>query len=273
MNVRLLLRVIILLLILEGNLLCSQIDIKLSTIERTIAGEQQFIKIKFIIKNQSTEDIKMAMGWEKIIYHSNFGNYLVLHVEGPIDDTIVSRPDEVLPPPGAKLAYLEIKAGETYSIESNLRAYGICSPGKYKLRAEYKGDRAPAGYLKEVIRSKDYEIEIIEPNGIDKDAYEDWFNVYQIIYEREHNKKPRKIEKKWCNFGIGCSQYYLSWLLDKYPTSTYAGWALLKCPTSLSVFLNPKLLLEEAIKIKNQKIKRLEHCTGGIEVNDKGETI
>ncbi len=97
--------------------------------------------------------------------------------------------------------------------------------------------------------TKSVNINILEPQGEDRKAYEEFGS--RLLFD----------SKNW------------QAIRDKYPTSIYAGWILLHYPTSLSVSLNPELLLEEAIKIKHQKIKRLEHCTAGIEVNDKGETI
>jgi hypothetical protein len=94
------------------------------------------------------------------------------------------------------------------------------------------------------VESNHIKIKLTDPSGIDAEI----FNKY----------------KSHCNQMM----IYKEDILEKYPTSTYAGWALVSYLPSLSLSINPELLLEEAMDIKTNRI--LNHCSTHVIYDKEG---
>jgi tetratricopeptide (TPR) repeat protein len=229
--------------ILISSLLCpSKEDFKISLIkikDNYIAGEP--ILIKIIIENISDVDqIKQPIGvWYKESEKGLMRCGMPPAISLSLKSDIQREPTKY--PPGYK-----------WFKEDDLSALcGFTEPGNYK--AYFKIPRDINEYMKLIINSDEYtkviNINLLEPQGEDRKAYEEFGS--KLLFDNK-------------NWPI---------IRDKYPSSIYTGWVLLHLPTSLSFSLNPELLLEEAFKMKNEKISRLSHCTGMIEVNDKGEEV
>ncbi|OGF68253.1 MAG: hypothetical protein A2Y62_02380 [Candidatus Fischerbacteria bacterium RBG_13_37_8] len=202
-----------------SNVFSKHATIELKTINKSISGIQTLIELNAIIYNQSNEVIKMVKSKHgNSIYHSSFEDFWRLYVDGPIDMNLINRYRTVglgaIGPPD----YYEIAPKGIVSLRSPLSAYGICNPGKYKIRAEYRGDIAPEGYLKEVISSEIYEIEVLEPEGIDRLVYDEFF-------ERIKDKTKHSAQKNWCKFQVDRGKN-VHWILHEYPASTYAAWII-----------------------------------------------
>ena len=203
------------------NAHASDIEIRLETIDSSIVGSQRYIKLNTLISNKGKTSIKMIFGYEGTrMFHASLNTYLKLNIEGPIDMDKIFHPIIGLLGVNQPLPFLEIKPGETISLKAYWEEFGICNPGRYKIQAEYRGDKAPKGYYKEIISSEVHEIEIAEPKGIDKSVYDDFFQIF--YYSKNH-----PIEKNWCNFYLDRGKEF-SWILDKYPTSTYSAWIIFR---------------------------------------------
>jgi hypothetical protein len=95
-----------------------------------------------------------------------------------------------------------------------------------------------------VVYSEEIHIFLKEPTGIDKEAY-DYFEGHPLWKKED--------------------------LLDKYSTSIYAGWALMSYMPTLSLSINPELLLSEAIDLKPNRA--LKHCAFEFQKDNEGKTI
>ncbi len=132
-----------------------------------------------------------------------------VHIDGPIDTRCIEYEARLIacPAPGAPPASIGIppESSKTVGIDTS----GIGNAGSYTIQVEYIGDGAPDGFVKEHLVSDTKTFVIHPPDGVDADVVHSW---------QEQNP-----DTPWCMFPSGMRRLTI---LEQYPTSIYAGWAL-----------------------------------------------
>ncbi|MCX7830245.1 MAG: hypothetical protein N2445_04205 [Acidobacteria bacterium] len=168
--------------------------------ERFILGEPCYVKLK--IANESDKGLPIGMD---SLYDER--SVFCLMIEGPRRrecDFMVRPVADRLPGCGKK-----IEGGKEEEWEVEIGILGLYSVGKFKIWVEYNPGRIKGentivncNFYDKAIKSNVAEIEFIKPSGKDLEVFENNHNACNQI-----TLKPEE-------------------LLQKYPTSTYAGYVL-----------------------------------------------
>ena len=147
------------------------------------------------------------------------------------------------------LAPSTLKPGERIGKKLNLRMFDLAN-GFYKIKVIADFSKFPQGYFHGIIESNIIEFNIEAPQGIDLQAYKDAEKLSTDNYDKNMTKKD-----------IVCSWLLRKdFILKKFPTSLYAGWALLATYSGATLtyrngveLINDLSLTEEEQKEKSAK--------------------
>ncbi len=219
----------------------AQLKIDISNVkDEWILGEP--IKIRIYLKNESN-DILKTYG-PLIRFTSSSYKMHISPMEGVQKMMIIEKFSE------KSINYIwEYKPFWEYRTETGLFDYIINKPGLYNLKVIYDARAEASAYLNKGVylgpsESNEIQLKVKDPQGIDKEAYE-YFKTYPLANPKE--------------------------LLEKYPASIYAGWILTNYLPTLSLSINPELLLSEALDIKPNRC--LQHCPCNLEINNEGKKV
>lgn len=169
---------------------------------------------KIVIENRSSKDIKLATSTASPWLV--FSGFWKVNIDGPIIkecEEDYKKSYSVDQPGIGEVPSVVIPAKTVKRFDLNLP--GVAEAGHYKIWVEYLGMKVPwpecyQGYLK----SKEYTFEIKEATGIDKEIIQIW--------------RKQNYGKPLCFFPLNMKPNILDAqeLLNKFPTSTYSGWAL-----------------------------------------------
>lgn len=134
--------------------------------------------------------------------------YWRISVDGPVDarceeHQLVGVGD---PPPGE---HPHVRIGPREKKRIALPGLGLGNEGRYRISVEYRGEGAPPGDLQTRMRTNEVTLRIAPATPTEEGAVAGW---------REKNP-----DAPWCMFPQGIAP---ETLVDKYPTSLYAGWQL-----------------------------------------------
>ncbi len=234
---------IILVLVLLGNITSCQestLKLKLSMSSANIVlGEPLYFTVTLC--NEGSEPVQLAPGETEGKFSCNIFTRCPdgKIIEGAGAGIAGSRacpamPKEILPPK-------ECRKTSVVPFVSCLTTFN--KPGKYELWMEYETSTGiilsqlkrpiseePVKYWKGSLRSNVCLLDVIEPTGTDRIAYEKWLKPYALR------------EKSLANYYTGNSDTLLQdgthqfkdvrlleEIMRDYPTSTYAGYELAKC--------------------------------------------
>ncbi len=188
-------------------------------VQDVIEGEIPFGAAKLfelIIENNGLDSVKLATS--NVSPWMVYSGFWKVHIEGPVDERCKEYISYSVDEPGiGEVPCIEIPGKSKKEFQLSL--VGVGGVGVYKVRVEYNGKGVPwEGCFHGVIRSSEYTFQIKEPEGVDREIFDLW--------QRQNPESPP------CLFPRNMEKELLDpkYILTHFPTSTYAGWVLLKLP-------------------------------------------
>jgi len=204
-----------LVLLITAGCLAQEIQIVLECHDCVI-GEQgiaAYELFKFTIVNTSDKPVKLttenSTDW---LYNST---RWTLHAEGPLDKRCIGERAVAYGDPGpGGHPFIEIPAKGKWI--SNYGALGWGNPGAYSIWIEYDGTKAVEGDYKTRVRSNTCTFNIRQPEGVDAEIFNTW--------RKQNPDGPDCLFPK----GMEMDIYKPEVVVEKYPDSIYAAWAVYK---------------------------------------------
>ncbi len=212
MNTRIMLALVIL---ASAFCFAGPVEIQL-TCRDVIVGELKFgasAHFQMILRNSSSEPVHLATSTASTwLYASPWWS---VHIEGPTDSRCLKEGGPVVLGQTAvgEFPHIEIKPKTESVLTYGCPGWG--NPGAYRVWIEYNGAEVPAQDIyKGKIVSNTCAFNISYPEGVDAEIFNLW---------RKQNP-----DLPICEFPLPMDPHILKpeVILEKYPTSTYAGWAL-----------------------------------------------
>ncbi len=227
----------IILIMINGSFAFSSLEIKLQSISQKFILGEFYDVINITWKNKGEKDL--IIPYQIMAFNYDAPQLIKWYVVGPTRIECKQRRDPLIK--WEALAHEILKAGAEKTLNISLAQLGIVDVGSYEIWMEYDSTNLPA-YWDDIhitrtnVISNHIKIELNNPIGIDAE-----------IFSKYNNK---------------CNRLTISYdeLLKKYPTSTYAGWALLNkyCGATFRYktakdMIDDLSLSDEERKIKNAR--------------------
>ncbi len=195
----------------QGDLIKFHLKVQDVTVGEIPFGAANLFAL--IIENNGLDSVKLATS--NVSPWMVYSGFWKVHIEGPVDERCKKY---------ISYSVDELGIGEVPCIEIprkgkrefQLSLVGVGGAGVYKVWVEYDGRKVPWDEcFHGVIRSPEYTFQIKEPEGVDKEIFDLW--------QRQNPESPPCLFPMNMEPNISDKEV----LLEKYPTSTYAGWVLI----------------------------------------------